>query len=107
MECSAPCFDLPSTVSGRKESACSDQDSSCAFDWYPMAADDSSPAPASITCLDDSVKSLTQLKRAGLEKLNAMLRQGATQQELAVVARDINGLRPATFQTYRDLSLVQ
>mmetsp|Transcript_5949 Transcript_5949/g.15549 ORF Transcript_5949/g.15549 Transcript_5949/m.15549 type:complete len:106 (+) Transcript_5949:98-415(+) len=105
MECSAPCFDLP-TVSGRNESACTDQDSACVFDWHPMDVDGPPPAQAS-TCPDDSVKYLAQLKRAGLEKLNAMLRQGATQQELAVAARDLNGLRPATLRTYKDLSLVR
>eukprot|EP00873_Tetraselmis_striata_P006779 jgi/Tetstr1/427043/TSEL_017248.t1 len=106
MEYSAPCFDLPS-VSGRNESASSDQESSCVFDWHSMDVDGPSAAQASVTCVDDSAKSLAKLKAAGVEKLNAMLRQGATQQELASAARDINGLRPATVQTYRDLSLLR
>eukprot|EP00873_Tetraselmis_striata_P001059 jgi/Tetstr1/421323/TSEL_012294.t1 len=95
-----PSLSLP-TVSGRTVCARSNEDSSSALDWQAMDGDDPSP------CSDNSVHSLAELRKMGLEMLNAMFRQGATPHRLAKAARELSQMRPECVQTYRDLSWAQ
>eukprot|EP00873_Tetraselmis_striata_P002295 jgi/Tetstr1/422559/TSEL_013367.t1 len=105
MERSVTAFDFPTvSSSGRFDSASSDQDSSCVFNSQPMDVEDQAPAQAFAGSQGKDATFLVQLRRAGVDKLNHMLEQGATQQEVAIAAKLLGQLRPVCHQTSRDLS---